>query len=158
MRYQEIAVRKAIGATSARVVAQLLTESLMLALFGGAGGLLLAAWGVRALLSLGPTQLPRYQEIGVDLRVLAFATAASVLSAVVFGILPAWQGARAEMNSALKASSRGAGDRARLNRWRSILVIAEVALSFVLLIGAGLLIQSFNLVQAIQPGFDPTKR
>ena len=155
-RYQEIAIRKAIGATSARVGAQLLTESLMLALFGGAGGLLLAAWGVRALLSLSPTQLPRYQEIGVDLRVLAFATAASVLSAVVFGILPAWQGARAEMNSALKASSRGAGDRARLNRWRSILVIAEVALSFVLLIGAGLLIQSFKRVQAIQPGFDPT--
>lgn len=155
-RYQEIAIRKAIGATSARVVAQLLTESLMLGLLGGAGGLLLAAWGVRALLSLSPTQLPRYQEIGVDLRVLAFATAASVLSAVVFGILPAWQGARAEMSSALKASSRGAGDHARLNRWRSILVIAEVALSFVLLIGAGLLIQSFKRVQAIQPGFDPT--
>ena len=159
-RYQEIAIRKAIGATSARVVAQLLTESLMLAFIGGAGGLLLAALGVRALLSLSPThsqtQLPRYQEIGVDLRVLAFATAVSVLSAVVFGILPAWQGARADMNSALKASSRGAGDGARLNRWRSILVIAEVALSFVLLIGAGLLIQSFKRVQAIQPGFDPT--
>src|SRR3984893_17585307 len=155
-RYQEIAIRKAIGATSARVAAQLLTESLMLALLGGGGGLLLAAWGVRALLSLSPTQLPRYQEIGVDLRVFAFATAASVLCAVVFGILPAWQGARAEMNCALKASSRGAGDRARLNRWRSILVIAEVALSFVLLIGAGLLIQSFKRVQAIQPGFDPT--
>jgi putative ABC transport system permease protein len=155
-RYQEIAIRKAIGATSARVVAQLLTESLMLALCGGAGGLLLAVWGVRALLSLAPTQLPRYQEIGVDLRVLAFGTTASVLSAVVFGILPAWQGARAEMNSALKASSRGVGDRARLNRWRSILVIAEVALSFVLLIGAGLFIQSFKRVQAIQPGFDPT--
>jgi len=155
-RYQEIAIRKAIGATSARLVAQLLTESLMLALLGGAGGLLLATWGVRALLSLSPTQLPRSQEIGVDLRVLAFATGASVLSAVVFGILPAWQGARAEMNSALKASSRGAGDRARLNRWRSILVIAEIALSFVLLIGTGLLIQSFKHVQAIQPGFDPT--
>jgi putative ABC transport system permease protein len=154
-RYQEFAIRKAIGATSARLVAQLLTESLMLALFGGTGGLLLATWGVRALLSLSPTQLPRYREIGVDLRVLAFATAASVISAVGFGILPAWQGARAEMNSALKASSRGAGDRARLNRWRSILVIAEVALSFVLLIGAGLLIQSFKRVQAIQPGFDP---
>ncbi|MCM3874155.1 MAG: ABC transporter permease [Pyrinomonadaceae bacterium] len=155
-RYQEIAIRKAIGATSARVVAQLLTESLMLALLGGVVGLLVAAWGVRGLLALSPTQLPRYQEIGVDLRVLAFTTAASVLSAVIFGVLPAWQGARAEMNSALKASSRGAGDRARLNRWRSMLVITEVALSFVLLIGAGLLIQSFKNVQAIQPGFDPT--
>ncbi len=154
-RYQEIAIRKAIGATSERVAAQLLTESLLLALCGGAGGLLLATWGVRALLSLSPTQLPRAQEIGVDLRVLAFATAASVLSAAVFGILPAWQGARADTNSALKASGRGAGDRARLNWWRGILVIAEVALSFVLLIGAGLLIQSFKQVQAIQPGFDP---
>ena len=155
-RYQEIAVRKAVGATSARLVAQLLTESLMLALIGGAGGLLLAAFGVRALLSLSPTQMPRYQEIGVDLRVLAFAMSASVLSAAVFGILPAWQGAKAEMNSVLGASSRGAGAGARQNRWRSVLVIAEVALSFVLLIGAGLLIQSFKRVQAIQPGFDPT--
>lgn len=154
-RYQEIAIRKAIGATSARLVAQLLTESLMLALFGGAAGLLLATWAVRALLSLSPTQLPRFKEIGIDLRVLAFAMGASALSAVIFGILPAWQGAKAEMNSALKASSRGAGDGARLNRWRSILVISEVALSFVLLIGAGLLIQSFKRVQAIQPGFDP---
>ncbi len=154
-RYQEIAVKKALGASSARLVAQLLTESLMLALLGGVGGLLFATWGVRALLSLSPTQLPRSQEIGVDLRVLAFTVGASVLSAVAVGTLPAWQGANAKMNSALGSSSR-AGHGARLNRCRSILVIAEVALSFVLLIGAGLLIQSFMRVQAIQPGFDPT--
>jgi predicted permease len=155
-RYQEIGIRKALGASSTRLIAQLLTESLLLALLGGIAGLLLAIFGVRALLSLTPTQLPRFQEIGVDLRVLAFAVGASVLSAVIFGILPAWQGAKADMNSTLRANGRGAGDGARLNRWRSILVIAEVALSFVLLIGAGLLIQSFMRVQAIQPGFDPT--
>lgn len=155
-RHQELAIKKALGATSTRLVKQLLIESLMLALLGGAGGLLFASWGVRALLSLSPGQLPRTQEIGVDLRALAFALAASVLSAVIFGILPAWQGARTEMNHALRASSRGAGDGARLNRWRSVLVIAEVALSFVLLIGAGLLIQSFMRVQAVQPGFDAT--
>ena len=154
-RYQEIAIKKALGATSSRLVAQLLTESLMLALLGGTGGVLLATWGVRALLLLGPTQLPRFQEIGVDLRVLAFAVCASVLSAAVFGILPAWQGARAGTNSALRAGSRGAGEGARLNRWRSVMVIAEIALSFMLLIGAGLLVQSFRCVQAIQPGFDP---
>lgn len=155
-RHQELAIKKALGATSTRLVTQLLIESLMMALLGGAGGLLFASWGVRALLSLSPGQLPRTQEIGVDLRALAFAMAASVLAAVIFGILPAWQGASTEMNHALRASSRGAGDGARLNRWRSVLVIAEVALSFVLLIGAGLLIQSFMRVQSVQPGFDPT--
>lgn len=153
-RHQEIAIKKALGATSKRLVTQLLIESLMLAMLGGAGGLLLAMWGDRALLALSPIQLPRYQEIGVDLRALAFAMGASLMSAVIFGILPAWQGAGAKMNS-LTVSSRDAGDGARLNRWRNILVISEVALSFVLLIGAGLLIQSFMRVQAIQPGFDP---
>lgn len=153
-RYQEIAIKKALGASSARLIAQLLIESMLLASFGGTAGLLLATFGVRALLSLTQTQLPRFQEIGVDLRVLVFAMGASVLSAVIFGILPAWQGAKADMNSTLRVSGRGASDGARLNRWRSILVIAEVALSFVLLIGAGLLIQSFIRVQAVQPGFD----
>lgn len=154
-RYQEIAIKKALGATSTRLVSQLLIESSLLALWGGAGGLLLAIWGTRAFASLSSTQLPRAQEIGIDLRVLAFAIAVSVLSAMIFGILPAWHGARAEASGALKINNRGAGDGARLNRWRGILVIAEVALSFVLLIGAGLLIQSFTRVQAIQPGFDP---
>lgn len=154
-RNQEIAIKEALGATSSRLVAQLLTESMMLALLGGTGGVLLATWGVRALLLLSPTQLPRYQEIGVDLRALAFAVGASVLSAAVFGILPAWHGVRPGTNSALRAGSRGAGEGARLNRWRSVMVIVEVALCFILLIGAGLLVQSFRRVQAIQPGFDP---
>ena len=154
-RSQEIAIRKALGATSGRLISQLLTESLILAAIGCAGGLLLATLGVKALVFSSPAQMPRYQEIGIDLRVFAFAIVASIVSAVIFGILPAWQGARAEANGALRSSSRGAGDAARLNRWRSILVIGEVAISFMLLIGAGLLIQSFARVQSIQPGFDP---
>lgn len=154
-RSQEIAIRKALGATSGRLISQLLVESLILAVIGGAGGLLVAAFGVRALLFFSPAQMPRAQEVGIDLRVFAFAMSASIVSAIIFGILPAWQGARAEANGALRSSARGAGDAARLNRWRSILVIGEVAISFMLLIGAGLLIQSFAQVQAVQPGFDP---
>lgn len=154
-RYQEIAIKKAIGATSSRLAAELLGESLLLALIGGALGLVLASWAVRTLLWLSSTPLPRYQEIGVDLRALGFALGVSALCAVAFGILPAWQGTRAEMNSTLRASSRGGGEGARLNRWRSVLAIGEVGLCFVLLIGAGLMIQSFMRVQAVQPGFDP---
>jgi putative ABC transport system permease protein len=154
-RSQEIAIRKALGATSGRLISQLLAESLMLAAIGGVVGLCLAMLGVRALLFFSPAQMPRSQEIGIDLRVLAFAIGASIVSAVVFGILPALQGARAEANGALRSSSRGAGDAARLNRWRSILVVGELAISFMLLIGAGLLIQSFARVQGVQPGFDP---
>jgi putative ABC transport system permease protein len=155
-RSQEIAIRKALGATSSRLISQLLAESLILASIGGVVGLCLAMLGVRALLFLSPAQMPRSQEIGIDLRVLAFAIGASIVSAVIFGILPAWQGARAEAHGALRSSARGAGDAARLNRWRSILVVGELAISFMLLIGAGLLIQSFARVQSVQPGFDPT--
>ena len=155
-RQREMAIRKALGATSWRLIAQVLTENLMLALLGGGAGLLLAIWGVRFLLALNPTRLPREQEIGVDLRVLAFAAAASLLAAVISGILPAWQGARTDMSGALTAGGRGAGDGARRNSSRSVLVTVEVALSFVLLISAGLLIQSFMRVQAIEPGFDPS--
>lgn len=154
-RSQEIAIRKALGATSSRLISQLLTESLILASVGGVVGLCLAMLGVRALLLLSPAQMPRSQEIGIDLRVLVFAIGASIVSAVIFGILPAWQGARAEANGVLRSSARGAGDAARLNRWRSMLVVGELAISFMLLIGAGLLIQSFARVQSVQPGFDP---
>lgn len=153
---REIAIRKALGATTARVVRQRLTESLILAFVGGAAGILLATWGVRFLVALSPTGLPREQEIGIDLRALAFAVGASVTSAAIFGIFPALQGTRGEGSSGvLKATGHGVGEGARRNRSRSFLVIAEVAVSFILLIGAGLLIQSFMRVQAIEPGFDP---
>ena len=154
-RHREMAIRKALGATSARLVRQMLMESMMLSLVGGVAGLLMATWGIRFLLALSPTRLPREQEIGIDLKVFAFAAAVTGLAAVISGILPALNGARAEMTE-LKAGGRGAGSGARQNRARSVLVIAEVALSFLLLISAGLLIQSFRKVQAIEPGFDPT--
>jgi putative ABC transport system permease protein len=153
-RHREMAIRKALGATSSKLIAQLLTESLMLASIGGFLGILLATWGVQFLLSLSPTPLPRAQEIQLDLKALAFGVFASVLSAAIFGILPALQAAGSEVTGELIASSRGAGERARGNRWRSIVVMAEVALSALLLIGAGLLIQSFQRVQALQTGFN----
>jgi predicted permease len=152
---REMAIRKALGATTTRIVRQILTECLILAVAGGVAGLLLATWGVKFLIALSPTGLPRQQEIGVDLRVLAFAAAASLASAAIFGILPALQAARGEVSRELGASGRGAGEGARRNRSRSFLVITEVAVSFLLLIGAGLLIQSFMRVQAVEPGFDP---
>jgi len=153
---REIAIRKALGASTARVVRQILTENLILAVAGGAAGFLLATWGVRFLLALSPTGLPRQQEIGVDFRVLVFAATVTIISGAIFGVLPALQGARGVVSSALWTTGRGAGEGARLNRSRNLLVVGEVAVSFLLLIGAGLLIQSFRKVQSIDPGFDPT--
>ena len=151
---REIAIRKALGATTARVIRQRLTESLILAIAGGTLGVLLATWGVQFLVALSPTELPRQQEIGVDLRVLGFAAMVSAISAALFGILPALQGTKDEASVELRSDGRSAGAGARRNRARSLLVIGEVAISFLLLIGAGLLIQSFRRVQAIEPGFD----
>ena len=153
---REITIRKALGATTSRIARQRLTESLILAAVGGGLGVVLATWGVRFLLALSSNVLPRQQEVGVDLRVLAFAAAVSVFSAVIFGIIPALKGARGEESAELRGSGRGAGQGAQRNRSRSALVIGEVAVSFLLLIAAGLLIQSFRHVQAIDPGFDPT--
>ena len=156
-RHREMSIRKALGATSVRLVRQLLAESLLLTFLGGVAGFLLAVWGVRFLLALSPTRLPRDNEIGIDLRVLAFAAGASILAALISGVLPAFQAARTEMRTGfLGNGTRGAGEGALRNRSRSVLVIAEVGLSFVLLIGAGLLIRSFISTQAVNPGFDPS--
>ncbi|HXQ72189.1 MAG TPA: ABC transporter permease [Pyrinomonadaceae bacterium] len=153
-RQREMAIRKALGATSSRLITQLLIESLMLTSIGGFLGILLAGWGIRFLLTISPTPLPREQEIHLDLIVLAFGVLTSVVSALIFGILPALQAAKSEVTGELSVSSRGVGERARGNRWRSTVVMGQVALSALLLIGAGLLIQSFRRVQAIQTGFD----
>ncbi|HEU0253476.1 MAG TPA: ADOP family duplicated permease, partial [Pyrinomonadaceae bacterium] len=154
-RHREMSIRKALGATSGRLVRQLLTENLLLTLLGGGAGLLLAIWGVQFLLALSPTRLPRDSEIGIDLRVLAFAAGASLLAALIFGVLPALQAARAEIRRGLLGgATRGVGHAAVGNRSRTILVVAEVSLSFVLLIGTGLLIRSFMSTQAVNPGFD----
>lgn len=156
-RHREMSIRKALGATSGRLARQLLTENLLLTFLGGGAGFLLAIWGVDFLLALSPTRLPRDNEIGLDFRVLAFAAGASLLAAVIFGVMPAMQAARAEIRRGLLGgTTRGAGDGASRNRSRTILVVTEVSLSFVLLIGTGLLIRSFMSTQAVNPGFDET--
>jgi len=156
-RQREMSIRKALGATSTRLVRQLLAENLVLTLLGGTAGFLLAVWGVRFLLALSPAKLPRDNEIGIDFSVLGFAAGASALAAVIFGVLPALQAARSEVRGGLlSGNARGAGEAASRNRSRSVLVIAEVSLSFILLIGAGLLIRSFIKTQAVNPGFDPS--
>jgi putative ABC transport system permease protein len=153
-RRREIAVRMALGAGGGRIARQLLTEGLVLALAGGAAGLLLALWGTRLLSALIPQGvLPSVAEVSVDWRVLAFAFGASVLTGLLFGLAPAWQARKVDVNSALKDSpGKGATGRGRL---RGALVVSEVALSLVLLVGAGLLIRTFANLLRVAPGFDP---
>jgi putative ABC transport system permease protein len=153
VRRRELAVRAALGASRGRVLRQLLTESLLLALGGGLLGLLLAWWGVDVLTRMLPADFPRRAEIALDLPVLGFALLASVLTAFVFGLAPAWQAAQVELQEALKESARGNAG-ARRNRLRAALVVAEVALSLVLLVGAGLLLRGFLRLQAVDAGFD----
>jgi putative ABC transport system permease protein len=152
-RRRELAVRAALGATRGRMLRQLLTESLSLALAGGLLGLLLAWWGVDALTRLLPANFPRLGEIALDPPALGFALLASLATAIIFGLAPAWQSARIELQEALKESARGSVG-ARRNRLRGALVTAEVALSLSLLVGAGLLFRSFLRLQAVDAGFD----
>ena len=153
-RQREIAVRMAMGASNGRIVRQLLTEGLVLALIGGAAGLLVAVWGTELLTRLIPQGfLPRVAEIGMDWRVLLFAFAASVLTGLLFGAAPAWQARKVDVNTALKESA-GKGGTAR-GRLRGMLVVAEVALSLVLLVSAGLLVRTFTNLLGVTPGFDP---
>ena len=151
-REKEIAIRAALGATRARIVRQILTENILLALVGGAGGLLLAQWGVDLLLFLKPANLPRLEDIGMDGTVLAFALGASLLTGVFFGMLPALQVSHPNLNEALKEGGRTdeSGSRSRLC---GLLVVFEVALSLVLLIGAGLMIRTFFHLLRVDAGF-----
>jgi predicted permease len=150
----EMAIRAALGATRRRLVQQLATGSLLLALLGGGLGLLLAFYGVDLLLALSPATLPRAAEVGIDFRVLGFTLALSLLSGVIFGLAPAWRATCVSLNEELKESGRGTGGGTRQSRTRSLLVISEIALSVVLLTGAGLLIKSFLRLQAVNPGFE----
>ena len=153
-RQKEFAIQSALGASRFRMTGRLLMESLLLALGGGVLGLAITHAGLAALRALGPANLPRLPEIGVDGSVLLFAATVSLLTAVVFGLLPALQGAKVDLVSALKEGGRGVGSGGH-NRLRNVLVVAEVALSLMLLIGAGLMIRSFASLQQVRPGFEP---
>ncbi|HEX8457751.1 MAG TPA: ABC transporter permease [Pyrinomonadaceae bacterium] len=154
-RRKEIAIRSALGATRGRVVRQLLTESVLLALGGGALGVWLAIWGVDLLVALSPGNLPRPAEIGIDGRVLAYTFLVSLATGVLFGLIPALQISRPDFNESLKEGGRGASGSPRRLRARSLLVVSEVALALVLLISAGLLLKSFISLQKVRPGFAP---
>jgi putative ABC transport system permease protein len=149
-RRRELAVRSALGASRGRLIGQLLTESLALAIVGGALGLLVAYWGVGLLLAVAPESIPRIREVALDPRVAAFGVGVSAMVGVVFGLAPAFQGARAEVVDALKDGGRSGTSRTGL---RSALVVAEIALSLILLIGAGLMLTSFARLRAVDPGF-----
>lgn len=153
-RRREIAVRASLGAGRARIIRQLLIESGLLALVGGALGLLLAQAGVRALIALGPTAIPRIGEVEMDAGVLLFAVGIALLTAVLFGLVPALQLSRAELGRELREGGRSAtGGRSR-QRFRHSLVVAELALSVMLVIGAGLMVRTFAALQRIDLGFD----
>ena len=154
-RHREMAVRAAMGAGRGRLIRQLLTESALLSLLGGAIGLFLAMWGVDLLVALSPENLPRLNEISVDWRVILFTLGVALLTGFAFGLAPAWQASHLDLNSALKEGGRSATEGFGRRRLRSILVVAEVALCIVLLIGAGLLIRSFWRLTEVRPGFDP---
>ncbi len=154
-RRREVGIRAALGAVKGRLVRQLLTESLLLSLLGAAVGLALAWAGTRLLSGLSPTVLPRAGEIALDFRVLAFTAAVAVVTGILFGLAPAFQMARTDLNSALREGGRGSSVGFQRNRLRSLLVVGEVALALVLLTGAGLLMRSFYQLQSVDAGFDP---
>jgi putative ABC transport system permease protein len=153
-RQKELALRAALGAGRMRLVRQMLTESVLLSLMGGVLGVLLAFWAIQFLIGFGPDNIPRLNEISIDLRVLGFTFGISLLCGVLFGLIPALQASRPDLNDALKEGSRGStGDRSGM--FRNVFVIAEVSLALVLLIGAGLMIRSFMRLQAVETGFNP---
>ena len=156
-RSREIGIRTALGASRVRILRQLLAESFVLALLGGAGGLLLAWWGVDVLRALGPQNVPRLSEIHINLGVGAFTFGLAVLSTVAFGLVPALQVSRANVNESLQQGSKGSTGGVHGTRLRAVLVVSQVALSLLLLAGAGLLIKSFFNLRATSPGFEPTR-
>jgi predicted permease len=154
-RTKEVAIRSALGAERWNIIRQLLTESVVLSLIGGAIGLLLAYWSVRALVAVNPSNVPRVDELGVDGNVLLFTAIVSVGTGLLFGVMPALQISRSDLQSTLREGGRsGGGDRSG-QRVRRVLVVAEVALALTLLVGAGLLVKSSARLSGVDPGFDP---
>ncbi len=155
VRHKEMAIRSALGASRLRVVRQLLTESVLLSLAGGALGLLLAVWWSDLLVSLGKDDIPRAMQVGLDWRVAAFTFMVSLLTGVVFGLVPALHSSSTQLTETLKEGGRGSAEGARRNRARGVLVVTELAIAVVLLVGAGLLIQSLWRLRQVRPGFTP---
>jgi putative ABC transport system permease protein len=153
-RQREIAVRAALGASKWRLIRQLLTEASVLSLLGGALGLLLAQWGLEALRKL-PQNFVRNDNLTLDTRVLLFTLAVAVVTGWLFGLAPALQLARPELHTMLKEGGRGSGEGAKWNRVRGAFVVAQVALSLLLLVGGGLLVRSFDKLLSVNPGFKP---
>jgi len=154
-RQTELAIRLSLGATGGRLVRQFLTESLVLALVGGACGVMLAAWGTKLLVSVVPAalNLPRTREIGLDVRILVFALIVTILTAIFFGLVPAISSARFASQSALREATRGSSPGPRRTALGGVLMILEVALALILLAGAGLLGRSFWELSRVKPGF-----
>ncbi|HEX3083447.1 MAG TPA: ABC transporter permease, partial [Pyrinomonadaceae bacterium] len=153
-RGREIVIRTALGAGRWRIVRQLLTESILIAIVGGVLGIILAWWGINLLIALKPENLPRLDELGVDLRVFGFTMGLSLLTGLIFGLLPAWTASRAAAGSGLKEGARGASSSKSQQRLRNAFVVAELAVALVLLIGAGLLVRTFWKLRNVEPGFN----
>lgn len=152
-RQKEIAVRAALGASRWRVIRQLLTESVLLSVIGGAIGLLLSVWLTKLLVSISPANTPRFDEIKPDLRVFAFTLGLTVITGILFGLAPALQASRIDLNGGLKEGGGKGSGGSRNKRLRSLMMVSEIALSFMLLVGAGLLIKSFMRLRDVSPGF-----
>ncbi len=153
-RRKEMAIRAALGASRKRLVTQLLVETGLLAMLGGALGLFLAWQGTALLARLGPQTLPRAHEIDIDGRVLAFTLLASAASALIFGLIPALQATKVDLNEALQGTGKGGADAGKREGTRSLLVVSEIALSLILLVTAALLVKSFLRLQQVSPGFE----
>jgi putative ABC transport system permease protein len=152
-REHELAIRTALGAGRSRLVRQLLTESLTLGILGGALGLLLSYWLLDIILAFAPATLPRIEEVSIDGRVLAFTFSVSIITALIFGLLPALQFSKPDLQGSLKEGGRGATAGSAKNRIRNLMVVSEIALALVLLVGAGLLMRSFVNLLNVDPGF-----
>src|SRR5882724_5252350 len=154
-RVKEISIRTALGASRKRIIAQSMTESLMLAIAGGALALLLASLGIDLVLKLAPAGLPRLEQIGIDARVLGWTALVSMLSGLIFGLAPAWQSSRLDLNESLKEGGRSSMQGRQ--RWRKLLVVTELALAVMLVTGAGLLVKSLWRLQHVDVGVNPER-
>jgi putative ABC transport system permease protein len=154
-RHKEIAIRAALGAGRWRIVRHLLTEAFLLSMLSGAVGLLLAIWGLDSIKFYAADQLPRLAEVQLSARVLIFTFAVSLLTGLLFSLLPTFKASRPDVNEVLKSGTKAATSGRGLRLWRDALVVSEVALSLILLVGAGLMIRSFVQLASVPPGFDP---